>query len=595
MPELLDQISQIAIYLKEEQERVNEIALFKPLALKAHFDGSIQPLQQRKWTYTYKLPLLKRISLKIQSFLFKRAPILIPSDRVTNEAKFKTVLTLLLGQESVKEFFLSKHERRKNFFNAIKQVANEIGYQNFKIPANNSDDPHKISQDLTLLSGKNISLLDDPVELNLQMAALNRYERNEILFKILNRVERPPINSIIEILHGDQVKEISLTTKYAKYQICNSIKMNGKIDYLYAENQATSSIRTLTNSRPGVKGTMNQRCVYESQSGDKIGTYSGELIYDFHVLEQILFMLDLEGKEAHLIDQAPRVEEIPIFLTSLFSWNEIDSIQEQHQAIRKLHHKILKIGEDHYVRLKLYHYNVPFNVLNKFPSPSEIDAVLNDLNDKSLIPLTYDIWKKLHLKSEKLQMLKEDFENCQSETDFLIYQKKSYKLVDTFRELKKELIAELNSQPKSAFTSAALGLLKGKKSNGKKLRGIDLLLYLNITVENLGYFHNKNCKNATNRSAGANAADKAQYAYQKICSKAFLPGHADEQETLFFKVLYSMYLVWEEPEINAALSTGFVGEKFYQNFLQKNQETTRYLIDWLKKHPEMHVGLSDYH
>jgi len=591
MPELLEEISQISICLKEEQERINEIALFQPLASKTSFDETSKAIHQRKWSYTYKLPFFRRLSLKVQSFLFKNASFLIPTERLTSEAKFKTVLALLLAQEPIREFFFANDKRRDNFFHAVRETAQSIGYKDFSLPS--GDTPLKISQNLTLISGKSVSLIDDLPELNLQMAALNHLKRNEILFQILNQVERPPITSILEVMHGDKIEEITLTTRYAKYKITGIDSHSGKIDYQYTEDHATSSIQTLRNSRPGAKGVMNQRCAVDTKTGQWIGSYSGELSLENHVLEQALFILNLKEEEVFLLDNAQHTEEKTILLTSLFSWHEIGLITDQQKAVRNLNKKILKVGNERYIRLNLLHFNISFNAFNKYPTPAEMGATIKDINDEVLISLTWDLWQQLGLKSDKLAHLKHAIDSIAHEKEFFKHQKRLLKTIDAFREIKKELITQLEEVPEETRTLAGAALLKDKKPDGKKLRGMDLLLYLNILAEQLGYLHNKNCQNSTDRTAGANAADKAQYAYHKIYGHIFLPGLSDEQETSLFKVLYSMYLVWEEPEINAALSTGFIGEKFYHNFFQKNPETTRYLIQWLRKHPEIYLGLSD--
>lgn len=591
MPEILEKISQISIYLKEEKERINEIALFQPLAQKSSFDEASKPIHQRKWSYTYELPFMRRLSLKIQSFLFKKAPILIPSERLTSEAKFKTVLAILLAQEPLREFFFSNVKRRENFFSAAREAALSIGYTDFTVPS--SGNPFKISQGLTLITGKEKSLIDDLAELNLQMAALGYQERNEILFRILNKVERPPITSILEVMHGNETEKISLTTRYAKYKIYEIDSRTGRINYRYTADQATSSIRTRDNSLPGVKGVMNQRCALDTESGEWIGSYSGSLNLENHILEQTLFILKVKGEEVCLLDSAPEAEEITILMTSLFSWHEMSFIVDQHKAMRNLNKKVLQIGAGRFIRLNLLHMNISFNALNKYPIPAEMGAVIRDINDQALITICWDLWKRLGLFSSKLAALKEEIDLIVYEQDFLKHQERLLDTIDAFRRLKPDLASQLENASDEHHSLACLALLKGKKSDGKTLRGIDMLLYLNNTARFLDYRHNKNCQNSTDRSAGANAADKAQHAFRKIQGSYFLPDHADEQEISLFKVLYSMYLVWEEPELNAALSTGFVGEKFYQNFFQRNPETTRYLIKWLKEHPEMYLGLSN--
>lgn len=591
MSGLLEEISQISIYLKDETERINEIALFQPLARKAEFDESSKSIHQRKWSFTNNLPFLRRLALKVQTFLYKRVPMIIPEERLTKEAKFKTVLSLLLAQESLREFFFANEKRQINFIEAIRAAAHSIGYLDFTLLSN--DVPLKICHQMTTIRGKKESLIEDLTELNLQMAALKESERNEILFRILNQVERPPITSILEVMYGEQKEEISLTTKYAKYKVLQTDPDTKRIHYSYKADEATSSIRTRQNSIPGVKGAMNQRCALDTMSGEWIGSYSGELSIENHLLEQLFFILQLKGESVYLVESAPHVEKKTILFTSLFSWHEIALLTDQQKAIRTLNKRILKIGSGRYIQLNLLHFNISFNVLNKYPTPAEMGAVMRDINDQTLIALMSDLWRESGLYSEKLFRIKEKLEAIDRERNFFKHQSQILELIDAFREIKNELIKELEQQGESIKIQTALALLRGKASDGRVLKGMDLLLYLNTLAKELRYLHNKNCQNSTDRSAGANAADKAQYAYQKIYRQIFLPGLCGEQELSLFKVLYSMYLVWEEPEINAALSTGFMGEKFYHNFFQKNPETTRYLIQWLKKHPEIYLGLSD--
>lgn len=588
----LKEISQISIYLKGKAERINEIALFQPLNHKTEFEEESKPIHQRRWSYTSNLPFFLRLSLKVQKFLFKRFPILIPKERATVEAKFKTVLALLLAQETIRDFFLSDPAQKDDFFNAIVETAQSFGYS-LSIPSETH--PLNISRQLTWLPEKNVSLIDDMVELNIQMATLSEYERNEMLFRILNTVKRPPITSVVEVMKGAEIESIPLTTKYAKYKIVEFDQKRGEGKYLVEENHATSSIRTLENMRPGARGAINQRLVLDAKE-KIIGAYSGELSTPFHVLEQILFLLDQTDQKFLFLEHPPpgaKIEEKKILFTSLYSWNEFNLITSQYSSIKKWDQQILNCGGRYY-RLHLLYLNVSFNALNKYPTPGEMGAAIKDLNEEALIYLTFDIFKKLGIESTALNGIAVRCETLQKiqEDRFLEKRKALLEEIDRFRKLKKELITLLDGVS-SPLAEVMILVLEQKKSDGRSLKGMDLLLHLDVLAKQLGYIHNKNCQNSTDRSAGADAADKAAYTYQKIKQSPFLPGVSKNEELALFKVLYSMYLVWEEPEITAALSTGFLGEKFYHNFFQKNPETTRYLIHWLKKHPEMYLGLSD--
>lgn len=594
----LKEISQISIYLKKEAERINEVALLQPLSRASQFNEEERPIAQRRWTYTSNLSLFHRLSLKFQSFVFKHLPSLIPAERLTAEAKFKTVLALLLAQEGVRDFFLSDGTRLHDFFSALQEAAQTCGYTSFSslisYPA--GSDSLKISRYLTTLEGHKESLIDNLMELNLQMAALDPKERREILFRILNRIERPPITSVVEITSPHAIHSITLTTQYAKYKIFHYDPTTGKFTYSFEENHATPSIRTHQNALPNAKGAINQRVV--KNGGADIGSYCGELSTPFHVLEQILLILGIgpHEEECMLLDQIPQgviTEKKKILFTSLFSWSELDQISDQWAAIRKWDQKVLKCNNKYY-HLDLLYYNIPFNALNKYPTPGEVHATLQDINDEALIILISESWNHLQLESDELRALAARLESLRTlgEESFLEREKALLEEIDRFRRLKRDLLTQLT--PLTPFTLALKAILSEEKPNGRKLKGIDKLLYLDYIATQLGYFHNKNCQNATDRSAGADAADKAQYGYCMLFNRPYLPGSDNEEERALFQVLYSMYLVWEEPEINTALSTGFMGEKFYNNFLQKNPETTRYLVHWLKKNPEMYLGLSDY-
>lgn len=599
-----DQISQITIYLKspeKESERVNEIALFGPLSLKSNFDESSKTLAARKWTFNSHLPLPRLFFLKIQTFFFHTFKRFLPEERTSLGSKFRTVLAILLVQEELREFFLGSLSRKTHFFDALKKAAISLGISHFPLPDINL--PSKIiATELTIIDSQEVSLIDDLVELNLQMATLKEQERNEILFQILNNIERPPITSVLEVSSVESVK-IEITTKYAKFQVQKIDDKTGKIHYICEENQSTPGRQASTSLTSN--GVINQRIVFENSK--LIGSYCGELLTSFNVVEQLLFLLKNQNDASlfFLLENPPPLkiaEDKIVVFTSLFSWNEYEKILQEHQAIDNCHNKILKIvypnGQEEYLKLKLLHQNIPFNALNKYPSPAETKANLSDINDSMWIQLLPRCLKYLGLEDLQLTLLAERIDLMRSECDYLKKQQVILETIDQFQPLKKQIVFALEDYPKdSAQFEAAFSLkqqLLGKKSEHKKLSGIDHLIYSSVLMKHLRVLHNKNCEHSTDKTAAATAVDKAQNAYYKIHKKFFLPQLASHEEIQLFQVLYSMYLVWEEPELNSGLSTGFIGEKFFKNFLQKNPETTRYLISWLKAHPEMYLGLSQY-
>jgi len=285
-----------------------------------------------------------------------------------------------------------------------------------------------------------------------------------------------------------------------------------------------------------------------------------------------------------------------ILFTSLFSWTEFDLITVQNGAIAHWDGSILRTKVHKDLKVELLHMNIPFNALNKFPAPAEINAKINDINDLPLLKLVFESFQKLAIRSPRLEQLAKKIEQLPTfkESAFLEKATFSQNIIDQFRLVKKKLTSQLMTVSETPFVISLRALLTQKRPDGLPLKGIDFLIYLDFVAKELGYLHNKNSRHSTDRSAGADAADKAQYAFMKLTQKPFLPGYSSEEGVALFQVLYSMYLVWEEPELNAALSTGFVGEKFHRNFFQKNPETTRYLMEWLQNHPALYLGLSEY-
>lgn len=589
MSELLDKITQITIYLKgSQEERINEVALFAPLSLKASLDLESKSIRHRKWSFYERLSFPHRFFLKIQTFFFKRLHFLVPEERKTAESKFKTALAILLVQEELRDFFLSDPAQKKQFLKALQTAAERIGFKEFILPEEENS-ALSMAKQLTTLFGKRKSLIEDPHELNLQIATLKLEERNEIFFEILNQIKRPPLVSHLEVQQDSTSLDIQMTTVYGTYSIENIDLRTGKIHFTATENKATSSIETVKNvATPLVK---NQRLVYDTSSKKRtlLGGYCGALLYPLHVLEQILFLLREEGTY-FLLDTVPSLkiaEDKFILFTSLFAWNEYSKAQEEHEAIDALHNKILKVvskeGQERYVRLKLYHQNLPFNAYNKFPIPSEIKANLQDMHDLLWLQLLPRAALPLPASIEKLA---ERVDHLRTERNYLKKQQGLLEALDLFRPLKKQCL-ELLEKEKTPLSVALCSALTETK-------GIDALIYTTFLMQQMHVVHNKNCEYSTDKTAAAMASDKAATSFRKIHKRAFLPKLATAEERKLFEVLYSMYLVWEEPELNAGLSTGFVGEKYYRNFFQKNPEATRYLISWLQKHPEMYLGLSHY-
>lgn len=578
MSSLLNEIEQITIYLKEarQSERVHEVVLFAPFYSEASHEET-RPLRARKWSHKPHLSFHNRAILALHQFFYHRLPFSVPQERKSGEAKLKTTLALLLTDGEVRDFFLGSEDKRRRFFSAVKRAAVKMGYCFDTFPSL-FDKSLKIANTLTKIAGHERSLIEDPLELHLQIAALTAEDRDEILFTILSEIERPPLTSIIEIgLKDASTLSLEMTTLYGDFEI-KSIN-NEQIVFSYKQNQAKAAI----GRRETSEGVMNQRVCYESEDGVPkafIGSYSGELVTPNNVLEEILFMLQEEkGTEFFLLDHAEEVEEKTILFTSLFSWLEYDKILAMHHAIDDISGKVLKVtrkdGQSVAFRLCLIHQNIPLAMSGRLPVPSEIKAHLFDLNDQALILLGEKILGKNDI-SMALRAAKK-------EKDFLLKEKKILAAIDAFRKTKIEVIKQLE-RATSISANALEALLKGKKN------GIDTLILTSLLARELEIMHHKNCHLALDRTSAAMAIDKSVFAFRKVTKTPFFPGKMTPEEESLFKIFYSMYLMWEEPEINATLSSGFVGGQFFKQFVRKNPEVTAYLMPWIKKHSELALG-----
>lgn len=506
-------------------------------------------------------PLLHRLSQKVKQLVFKYIP-----RTSTPEVQFKTTLALLLAQEGARSYLLQEGKRIEDFFSALGQAAQECGFDAFSLPQSN--DPLQISQELTRLPGHKISLIENLAELAIQSASLSLSKRQAILCSIFDRLERPPVHSVMEIKSQGTLQAIPLTTQYAQYKILNYSSAEGRIHYSYHANHATSSIRTLDNSLPDAKGAMNQRIVRSTNTGAWIGSYCGELSTPFHVLEQILLIAGQTQGEAAVVDHAPAgapTQELSILFTSLYSWYELSLITDQKAAVHAWDRKILH-SEGTYYRLNLLHYNIPFSASNRLPTPAEIKAAMRDMNDEAWIALTAFFFRHLQIEIEAVSEIigRVDSLRVLDDAHFIEREKALLEEIDSFRMHTPEIIAELDRYTPEPFINA----LKALYDN--KLTGIDKLLYLDFAIKTVGIVHNKNSRNATDRIAGAVAADKAQYAFQILEKTPFLPSDEVDERNLF-KSLYSVYLLKEEPELNAAFSSGF------RKHVHQNPETKHYL------------------
>ncbi|MCB1181687.1 MAG: hypothetical protein KDK55_06700 [Chlamydiia bacterium] len=601
MLNIINEISQIVFYLKDSEEienRLCEVALFDPLASKKDKKNKETESFARSLSVLKQFPLLRRFALRIQIFFFKHCQCFVKKERKSPESRFKTVLALLLIQEEMRNFFLNPEKKRGEFLKILMHVAHECGSLHFSLPPSKRISSLQLARELTWLDGIGGSLIDDPSELMLQLSLLNRWEQNNTLFKLLNYVKRSPVTSVLEVDQNQKNQEIVLTTHFGKYCIDSIEKKTGKV----------KCVSTIDQTKVGplkTENTLNQRIAVARDR--VIGSYCGELTSRKNVLEQILFLLDHQNMDSpqdaqllHDLPQDQKVTEMEILFSSLFTWKEMEKITRQYYAIRSLNGVVLKRGEKFY-RLNLYFFNIPF--FRKFPTPAETHAILEDLNEESLILLTFKTMNHLLKKTqnEKLSLflksikpnltaiaeiihrLREPFISAvDDQMDIFLKSKtKMIDQIDLFRYRKKQwipiLFQLLNSEKLAAEEKELLYPLLFLL--GSKGKGIEKRIMLGTLADQLGILQNTNCTTSNVRTETVAAADKAQFAYSSILKLSFLPGVSSSRELDLYKILYTLYYSSENPKITLELGIkdGLLNPLFLQN-LKKHPEAEKYLI-----------------
>lgn len=530
-------ISEISLYVSDQLEKIQEVSLFQPLeSLKK---STLKKLERRTSV---------RKNLSVKKLLIKLLKWMVPSFRKDQKAIFKTAVASLLSQS------LWKGSKRREL---CLQVARQIGKM-YEVEDEES---------LTCLK-EHIELLDNPKQIDFQFLILGEEVVKQVQCLLLDEMERSPINSKLQVVHLTGLEEFNFKTSYRKYKV-HEITKEGLVTYQAHENKGTSSIRTKESIFPDLRGVVGQRLVHSEE--ELIGSYSGELSTVQNVLEQILCLLNLNGSSVKLTKDVAGEEEVTILFTSLYAWNEFELICRQKEAISRLNHQTL-VSDGRAIRLRLLYMNIPFNAWARLPNPGETSAVIQDLNDKALIYLSYMAFSKLGLPKAQLEqwVWKLDEEGV----DFFKKAEKQNKIIDAFRLSMKEILARLEMKHER-LAHILTSLLSKKRSDGRVLRGMDYLLYLSELTHLLGIAHHKNCQQSIFRSAAAKAADKARHVFARLSQTPFLPGSSSPTDNHLFSSLYSLYLLWEEPEMHHNMSTG--EEHLFQLVMRKNPETARYL------------------
>lgn len=532
-------VSEISLFVSNQFETIRAISLDQPLKI-------VQKVAV--------FPLLPSRKNRIALFAAKMIHWFSLNKQSSAEQLFLTAVALLIAEPLWRTMILKTEKMRTHFLNVVHQIAHVYGVT---CDETDIETIERQIQDSTYLK-----------TLAHSKRILGEAKIQQVQCLLLDELEKLPISSTLNITCVDGQSCIRFKTSYVKYKV-HAIEPSGHIIYHCQIDKNTSSIRTQQSIFPDIRGVIGQRIV-QSDCGT-MSSSSGELSTRYHVLEQILCLLQLTSEEVSLLPSRSAPEKCILF-TSLYAWHELDLILEQKEAIESLNGLLLSSEKGAY-RLRLLYMNIPLNVWSRLPAPAETTAVLRDLNDQALIWLTYATFLQLELPREQLRTWVDAFDTI--DKDFFHAAQMRLGLIDAFNQYKVDLIPYLQRQG-AHLAQIVVALLTQKRPDGKALRGIDTLLYLEQLTTSLRILHHKNCQRATHRSSAAHAADKAQYAFTKIAQAPFLPGAASDEQHKLFEALYSLYLLWEEPTMHHILNTGEEGS--FETTLCKNSEISRYLI-----------------
>jgi hypothetical protein len=210
--------------------------------------------------------------------------------------------------------------------------------------------------------------------------------------------------------------------------------------------------------------------------------------------------------------------------------------------------------------------------LSYLPSPPEAEAIVEDMNDEAYLKLSYLVLSSIGMDTCDIQNLLLRLQS--SPEDFFDKETQRLAILDKFKRYKPALVEKLNLQ-KEGPCRYLWALLCKKKLDDRALKGIDTLIYLDYLIETLDIFHHKNCAEALLFCSAAQALTKSQLALSKWTNKPFIPGRSSPDEEKLFSALYSLYLLWEEPDIHLRFHRPQIGS--IDLWAKKNGEVAKYL------------------
>jgi|GEM_PF-2071682 len=561
-------------------EKISEIAFCADLECKQPFaKEKPNPLRGQKERFSIAHNLCQKLSRKLGRTFFSTVRTLLYSKKLTDEILFKTTLTLLLKEESVATVFLHDHQRKNDLFTSIQRAAKQAG-----IEEGFSRDPSSdLFQQLTWVSSLGASLFEDKRLFKFYLNLLSPKERTHYLFIILQEIQREPFTCQVEFQTEDNQYHNCFTSNYfGKTELiqCKEIPAN----YTFFKKRCQSH----PNLQLGREKLCNQHLILESTHSQEekklLGGYCGNLENKKKVLEQLLFLLECRNEATiELKNEGNRDNRIQVYFTSFYSWHELDLIIAQKKAIDALDNKILcfqnQEGKKEEICLYLNHINFSFS---NWPEPSQTHCTIDALNNEALIPLIAKILPNIECLQETANKITSIKTLCPDQSTDQFFKKKQLlnEVLEEFDQYKPAIIQALKTNP-SLEAHCIKALLSGYLENKQKLQALDALLLLNVLLEKEGILHNKS-SNLTAKLFAVRACDQAQAALTKIDALPYYPGHTTAYKHNLFELLYSAYLLLDEPTFNAALCGGFLTKEQYQEEILKDREISRHLSPWME-------------
>lgn len=497
------------------------------------------------------------LKIELKQFHFKKSILFPFFHKQSNDRKFQLILAAFLSNERLLQFFVENPSQKKEFISAIKKAAKQAFAESF-YQKNYSLESQELLDQLTILEGDTISLLENRKKLKKELGKIDESEKEYLIFLLLNELKKK-----LPQLTIDTTK--SFKKEFGKGWIDGSYE---NISFLYQkqEDHAKPLLYFYNHF------VADQHLLYEicQQEDTPLLSACGNLESTKKVLEQILFLLNAATASISLKDSQELIPQKMICFISLYNWYELDLILAERSGIDQLQGKTLEYktssGEQKTIKLKLFYYNIP---LSGILEPSHTKAALKDLKDEVLLEFCEIFFKKEPCSYPKILSLFQDLPILSSSYlhPYLEKQKKILEKIDRFRSAFPELERELSTHS-SPVAKILLSLIYRNKYG--KSSEIEELLILYQFLSDCQIHVNIN-SNQLIKILASEACIETELSLKK--SFGFPRGSFDSGYQKLFSSLYTQYILADSTQLHAALSSG----DFEENYLLQEHKKNRHL------------------